>query len=558
MTQEATKNAIIDALKTSNTPVIALTGEWGCGKTYLWKNTLAEKLTKDKIVTPIYISAVGVSTIDELKTVCATRLLSIASSPSGLDRITKYVSKHLDKLSIILPSTIQSNIADAFIFLPEIKRYLPNNILLVIDDIERAENIDVMQLLGLVNLLTDELEIRILLILNSDKLASNNKEKWEIIHEKLISREVKLSITSSEAVNIGLSDVTGAQYEILHNYIDKLEISNIRIIQHIKRVCESIVLNNTINDGVFDSLSRSIVLLTAIHFRSIDDWPSIDWLVKNTKHPTLDNNNSNEKHWKYKIDNYGLGYLDEFEFDILIPFLRTGHLNTSSLESYIKKTDQRIKSEKTYQIIEQLYLLEYWSPNRTTDQISTIIKKLIEHIEYIRPTDITGIANIANLHIDNGYEVLMNNWLETHEPIIKKIVFKEHDYDYIYNQHDIDSRVRQLLFDRNNDLYPTPGLMEAITYIETNNSYGQRYVEPTLSATKEDYIQLLKNADGMEMKFIARFVTSLLTSDIYDPNTKHRTDTIKQALIFIFSELPDSNLAKIWKRVVDENSINLE
>ncbi|MES9851444.1 MAG: P-loop NTPase fold protein [Candidatus Thiodiazotropha sp. L084R] len=261
-------------------------------------------------------------------------------------------------------------------FLPNIKEHLPNNLLIVIDDIERAEHIDVMQLHGFISLLTEELNFRVLLILNSDKLDSSNKQKWEIIHEKLISREVKLTTTASEAVDIGLSGIARTKYAILHKYIDKLNITNIRIIQHIRRVCETITLKRSMNDDVFESLTKSIVLLTAIHLKAVNDWPDIDWLVHNTKHPTLHDDDENSKLWTYKIEKYNLGYLDNFEFEILIPFLRTGHLNNTLLTNYIEKVEYRINSEKTYTSLSELYTKEYWDPNRTSAQILEIIDNL--------------------------------------------------------------------------------------------------------------------------------------------------------------------------------------
>ncbi|MES9851446.1 MAG: P-loop NTPase fold protein [Candidatus Thiodiazotropha sp. L084R] len=113
MSHDATKGAILSALNTPNTPVIALTGDWGCGKTYLWKEVIAKELNEKNLFTPIYVSTTGISSIDELKTTCSARMLSLLSSIKLSKKIYGYINQYIDKVSKIIPSTIQSNIAQA-------------------------------------------------------------------------------------------------------------------------------------------------------------------------------------------------------------------------------------------------------------------------------------------------------------------------------------------------------------------------------------------------------------------------------------------------------------
>ncbi len=61
--REILKEKIIELLKKSedqNKPVaIAINGEWGIGKTYLWKNGLAPLIRKELKKNPIYTSVFG-------------------------------------------------------------------------------------------------------------------------------------------------------------------------------------------------------------------------------------------------------------------------------------------------------------------------------------------------------------------------------------------------------------------------------------------------------------------------------------------------------------------
>ncbi len=61
--REILKEKIIELLKKSkdqNKPVaIAINGEWGIGKTYLWKNELAPLIREELKKNPIYTSVFG-------------------------------------------------------------------------------------------------------------------------------------------------------------------------------------------------------------------------------------------------------------------------------------------------------------------------------------------------------------------------------------------------------------------------------------------------------------------------------------------------------------------
>ena len=62
------KSSLIALLQDQDNKVIALTGRWGTGKTYLWRSVADEMFGKTETSKqPIYVSLFGVKTITDLK-----------------------------------------------------------------------------------------------------------------------------------------------------------------------------------------------------------------------------------------------------------------------------------------------------------------------------------------------------------------------------------------------------------------------------------------------------------------------------------------------------------
>ena len=62
------KDSLVALLQDRDYKVIALTGKWGTGKTYLWQSVADDQFGKKKASEqPIYVSLFGARTINELK-----------------------------------------------------------------------------------------------------------------------------------------------------------------------------------------------------------------------------------------------------------------------------------------------------------------------------------------------------------------------------------------------------------------------------------------------------------------------------------------------------------
>lgn len=188
---EKIEHKLLELIDQNNSLAIALTGEWGIGKTYLWKkfyenhknyfvthkknnskNGKKENLIAKKYA---YISLFGLDSLDSLKLAIATEVQTISTDDSILNTD---VSTHFKKLFGFIGGGSTSSTAGDLRFGINIGNKLITNIimshlkdtLVCLDDIERkSKNLPMSEVLGLVNYLKNERNCQVLMILHDEE-----------------------------------------------------------------------------------------------------------------------------------------------------------------------------------------------------------------------------------------------------------------------------------------------------------------------------------------------------------------------------------------------------
>lgn len=198
---------------------LMLTGEWGCGKTYLIDEILTPKLAENNIF--IRISLFGIGSVEELKNeIKRNWLYTLAKENkplSGFAEIArKYggkAKKYARKGKNFLPEplkTIASGVLslDALDFV-EVESEIGNKrVILVFDDLERA-NISTGDLLGCINDYCENSHINTIVVANEEKIRSDEKDKIEYreIKEKIIQRTVTYMPDFPSIVTAVINDI---------------------------------------------------------------------------------------------------------------------------------------------------------------------------------------------------------------------------------------------------------------------------------------------------------------------------------------------------------------
>lgn len=224
---------------------LMLTGEWGCGKTYLLNNILNNAIEDTHII--LRVSLFGLESIEEVhKEVKKCWFYAFYESKESMSwmaekakKFGKNIKSVVDGAKEFLPESIKT-IADGVLSLDAIDfiKIEPNmgnkKVVLVFDDLERA-NISTNNLLGCINDYCENLHINTIVVANEEKIKSNrdDKVKYDEIKEKIIQRTIRYSPDYSAMVFSVINGMVYRSDDVDSEIYKKFLITNKEIISSI-------------------------------------------------------------------------------------------------------------------------------------------------------------------------------------------------------------------------------------------------------------------------------------------------------------------------------------
>ena len=259
-----------DLIKEADSFAIALTGEWGIGKTHLWNEFRDnnEKVFSGKKYA--YVSLFGLDSLANLKSAIA---IEVHKSVGANDNIwkkdilkpTKNILSSLTGSSIGTTSDVRiglnlgNNIITSVVF-----SHLKNT-LVCLDDIERkSDSLPMSEIMGLVNYLKNERKCQVVMILHNEQ--SEDKDYFDKHKEKVFDELLVLD----DSLSIIKSIVDSSLFIIYKQFYETIGIKNLRFYQ---RVDKSFKLF----DKAFSSLSqlsKEQILRFILIVRMVYDMPS--------------------------------------------------------------------------------------------------------------------------------------------------------------------------------------------------------------------------------------------------------------------------------------------
>lgn len=216
---------------------LMLTGEWGCGKTYLINTELIDSLKKTHVF--LRISLFGVISVEEVKAEVQKKWLNACiNSVDNTGKLTSALNKYGGSLK-----DIAKNVNE---FLPDAEKNIVNGVfsinvldfvkieneigdkkvVLIFDDLERA-CISTTDLLGCINEYCENLGFSTIIVANEDKIQSGdgNNIKYNEIKEKIVQRTVQHHPEYRSVVNSVINDMkfkSGSYKSFLEEHIDEI------------------------------------------------------------------------------------------------------------------------------------------------------------------------------------------------------------------------------------------------------------------------------------------------------------------------------------------------
>lgn len=184
--------------KTNESAVaIAIDGEWGVGKSYMYRSFLEYKIRQELGVTPIYTSVFGKKDENEIIQDLIAQFLTIENQKA--DSIKNIINGTL--------SLLGKNTNVDFLFKMFKKEHMRNTIV-CIDDFERlSDKIPIQDVLGLISELKENKGCHIILLCNQSKIGVEQKEdkrleKYKKYREKIIDKTLMYQPTPFEQLDL--------------------------------------------------------------------------------------------------------------------------------------------------------------------------------------------------------------------------------------------------------------------------------------------------------------------------------------------------------------------
>lgn len=188
-------NEIIDFyLQTETNYALMITGEWGVGKTYYYKNILNQQIAKtntfhdsQKKYRPILVSLFGLKSVEEVQTEIFLALFPQLKNKSI--KLGVAIGKSLIKGILSL-----KNLGEYFDFVYENeieKKDWINftDLVICFDDLERASNnFRIEELIGYINSLVENENVKIIIIANENKIAL---PEYKLLKEKVVGNSIE-------------------------------------------------------------------------------------------------------------------------------------------------------------------------------------------------------------------------------------------------------------------------------------------------------------------------------------------------------------------------------
>jgi len=505
----------------SNNVVIALSGKWGTGKSFLWR--AVQRDSRDNAVNKaLYVSLFGVKDILQLK----MKILQSAVPDSKTGHVAREVVTTAWKESSKFLKTLHPGFAAldeiALLAVPAILR----NRMIIIDDIERKHvALSIEEVMGFIDEYTQVYGSRIVLILNSDQL--DDKKMWDTLREKVIDHEIALETTPEEAFDIAIANVPSTRAAQIRRATVTCKISNIRIIQKIIRVVERLLASRPIlNEETLSRVVPSTVLLAAIHYKGLQDGPTVDYVLQFNSMAHIVSRIGRKKEgqeeteadqlarsWEKLMGELGISSADDFEIQVAA-FLKSGLFDDAKFSQIFDRyaeESERFTAQVRYQEFFDAY---WWVPDRSFSDLLVDAAELVPMARLLNPYEVTSLASVV-AELPQGDQIadqMVAGWLNH---------FRRHPPEEFSNENHFNRELHPLIkaeFDNLvTRLNPIPSLFDACAYIARNSGWGKLQETALKGATAELFETEIKRLSGADLRlFMGKLVEMHVQRSSYE------------------------------------------
>lgn len=336
--------AITSLIKPGGLRAMMLFSEWGTGKTHLVQNffktqTAQEKL-KDARLTYAYVSLFGAESLAEVR-----RRLTVAALNAKGHSVLKTVSR----LGGFAPAATKivgldidvSSLGD--LASDYIQQKVVRDLFVCIDDLERADQLEVREVIGLVAELIEQLGSRCVLIFNRQKLAEPRAAALDASQEKVFDLSVEYRPSVADNLTHGFANTSDRS--LAKPAFETFRNGNIRIMRRAAWVLQTLREGGGEDAAIWAQMVQHAAVLTILKFAYSTAVPDLTKALEGSSAVMRIFNEDAKGDFPDEVQKF----LDELEFEpapydaVIIALLSTGALDKAVLMSAVTAAKEKLE-----------------------------------------------------------------------------------------------------------------------------------------------------------------------------------------------------------------------
>ncbi len=405
--------ARLDKLLATKTPKVAmLTGDWGSGKTYQWKQALERAAKKGVRPRYAYVSLFGLTSLAEVRKRITEEAISAVRLP-GRGTVGEAVEGEaigLKPMQIIKILPVIPYLGKLESLAQELSFATVRNAVICIDDLERAPTtLRTADVLGLASFLKEERHCRVLLISNQKKLGGDAKDELATYLEKVVEETVDFAPTPEEACVVALGAEPAEAGKILTERLVRLGVSNIRVIGRLGALAEDLAtIVGGLHPNVLADVVNTLALFGVSHFIPQNDFPTAEYLLeygnadwakyfnKEKKEEEQTEQEKRESDWDKLIAGYGYGTTSPLDKEVYAG-ITSGFFRDETIRRLSEELSQHIEAGGRKEAFNDAIRRFWWG----VDDSKAAFKQLLDTTKAA-----LGLINASEIH--SVYEVLLD------------------------------------------------------------------------------------------------------------------------------------------------------
>lgn len=436
---KTTKNIIVKFLTQEEPQVLLIQGKWGAGKTHAWNAICQESEDANLFKRYAYVSAFGVSSIDDLRQSICWSLGS--RSPKSIRAVFKNAKwnsfqSYIDLIRQffgLLPTRLTNFLRDLWLHVLLNTKYLRSSgsalipvlveeAVICIDDVERMnfDGIAIEELLGLVTSLRDQRRSKVVLICNDEEMTPDAKIKFRKLREKVVDIECLYSPASSEAIDLVFPDNFPNRRDI-ELCASALQITNIRILRKIRATVEALIRPDRKNhDVTCKQVVSSTVLFSLIIFGSERSLPDVSFIKSFNAFREYDPKGRDAdrpavKGWIDLLRRYGFFAFDDLDAELL-RIVEHGHAFESNVLEEMQKLDERAAKQETKDKFFSAWRLFHYSlADNAEEMVAAMSAAVLKNPHLVSAGNLSGTVGLfREIGFDQEATALVDAYVQAH------------------------------------------------------------------------------------------------------------------------------------------------